>query len=168
MPSSTATPSYRQAEGREHASQNHQRGARDPGHTFAGQHQGQHHQQLLAQRHVDARGLRYEDRSQGEIQRAANQVEAVAGGNHKGHDMFGHTELLHVFERQRQCGLARSDTATRISGRAKAGYFIDHSLDEHVITFDATIRDARCPSVCDGVPYTHDAVYGVFELVDQD
>ena len=95
-----------QPEGGERAGQDHQGGARDSGHAFAGQHQGQHHEQLLAKRQVDARGLRYENRSQREIQRAAIQVEAVARGNHERHDMFRHAELLHVLQRQRQRGFA--------------------------------------------------------------
>ena len=39
---------------------NHQRGARNPGHAFAGQHQREQHDDLFAQGEVDARGLRGE------------------------------------------------------------------------------------------------------------
>ena len=57
-PRMTATPCERQAELRERAGENHERRARHRGHAFAREHQRQHHEDLLRERHVDARRLR--------------------------------------------------------------------------------------------------------------
>ena len=97
----------RQIERRERAGENDQRRPGHSGHAFACQHQRQHHDQLCSERHVNARGLRHEHRGEREIERRAVQIEAVAGRQHERHDMFGHTELLHVFERDRQRRFAR-------------------------------------------------------------
>ena len=43
---------HREMEGRERAGQDHQRGARHAGDAFAGQHQRQHHEELLAEREM--------------------------------------------------------------------------------------------------------------------
>ncbi len=61
-PSSSATPESGRPNECQRSGQDHQRRARHRGHAFAGQHQRQHHQELLAERHVDARGLRDEER----------------------------------------------------------------------------------------------------------
>src|ERR1017187_7206874 len=94
-------------ERRQRAGQDHQRGARDAGYAFAGEHEGQHHQQLLAEREVYAGGLRHKNGGQREVQRASIQVEAVAGGEHEAHDVLGYSKPLHVLQCEGQGSLAR-------------------------------------------------------------
>ena len=78
------------------AKQDHQHGARNSGDAFAGKHQREDHDQLLAKREMNAGGLRDEDGCQREIERAAVQIEAVAGGNDEGDDLPRNAEGLHL------------------------------------------------------------------------
>jgi len=63
--------------------QNNQRCAGHAGHTFAGQHQRAHHEDLLLPAHGYTRGLGDENRRQRKIECRTIQIEAVAGGDDK-------------------------------------------------------------------------------------
>jgi hypothetical protein len=94
------------------AGENHQRGARNAGHSLAGEHEGQHHEQLVGESKPDSGGLRHEDRGQREVERGAVEIETVAGGDDETHNVLGHSEALHVFESQGQ---------GRFAGRSREG-----------------------------------------------
>ena len=76
----------------ERAGQDHQRRARNGRHSFAGQHQREHHDDLRAQGHMNSGGLRNKHRCQREVKRGAVQIEAVARRKHKADDVFGNPE----------------------------------------------------------------------------
>ncbi len=93
--------------------QDDERATRHAGHAFAREHQRQQQHELLTNGQLDAGRLRDEDRRQREIQRAAIEVEAVAGRHHERDDLPRHAELLHRLHRARQAPLPSSSWQTR-------------------------------------------------------
>ncbi len=106
-PRITATPSSGRPNVAERAGEDDQRRARHGRNALAGEHQRQHHDELLAQRQLHARRLGHEHRRHREVERRAIEVERVAGGQHEGDDAARHAELLHVLEGERQRRLGR-------------------------------------------------------------
>src|SRR5262245_31120836 len=95
----------REAELCERRREDDQRGAGHARHTLAGEHQRQHHDELLAEGHWHASQLSDEDTGQREVQRRAVEIEAVTGRQHEPHDVLRHAEAFHHLERLRQRGL---------------------------------------------------------------
>ena len=85
----------RQVERGQRPGQDDQRRARHAGDALAGQHEGEDHDELLAEGQMDAGGLGDEDRGQREIERRAVQVEAVSRREDERDDLARNTERLH-------------------------------------------------------------------------
>ena len=96
----------REMEGGDRRKQDDQHGARHARHTLAGEHQRAHHQELLAERQMNAPGLRDKDAGDGEIERGTVKVEAVSGRDDEGDHAPRHAKGLHVFHGTGQRGLA--------------------------------------------------------------
>ena len=82
----------REAEGDEGAGEDDLGGAGDAGHAFAGEHEGEHDGDLLADAEFDASGLGDEDGGNGEVEGGAVEIEGVAHGHDKGDDALGDAE----------------------------------------------------------------------------
>ena len=79
--------------------------ARHAGHALRGYHQHQQHRDFLAERQVDAIGLRDEDRREGHVHHRAVEIERIAERKDEARDARRHAEPVERFERPRISGL---------------------------------------------------------------
>ena len=87
--------------------EDHERCAGYPRDAFARQHQRQHHEQLLPERQRNAARLRHEYRRHRQIERAAVEVERIAGRHDERDDAARHADGFHPLHRLRQCRFGR-------------------------------------------------------------
>ena len=94
----------RQMKGGRGGQEHHQRSPWPPGDPLAGEHQGRHHQKLLTEGQMNARGLRHKDAGYRKIERGPVQIEAVPGRDDERHHATRHAERLHGLHGTRQRG----------------------------------------------------------------
>ncbi len=94
----------RQSEQGESAGEDDESRSRNSGHALAGEHQCEHHHELLTEGHVNASGLRRKHRRDCEVQRAAVEIERVAGRHDERDDTRRHPHLLHALHSEWQSG----------------------------------------------------------------
>ncbi len=102
MPRMTKIGLFGQVEHGNRGQQHNQGRAGNPSHSFAGEHEGANHEDLLLPAHVHAGGLGNKNRGQGKIERGTIQIEAIARGDHKGDNPARNTQGFHRLHGARQ------------------------------------------------------------------
>ena len=108
--------------------QDDERGARHTGNTLAREHQGGHHQELLADGEFDARCLRDEDARHGEVECRSVEVEAVSGWDDERYHPPGDAESLHGLHGAWKGGFAGRG---REGDRGRLGYSGEKARDRY-------------------------------------